>query len=195
MLPENWFSLSNLKMNLNRSNLLKVGTVLAIAATAGIGFYQASKVPELPQEVWVPAYDPTPSAPVADVKVKSGTVRIKKGAEAKLKIPLAQNEGITSTSLVASNDHPVSVVSIVDTGTGITHTAVRQEPMPWLALDPHGEAGIYYGIKNGAPSAMLQAKQGIVQIKDVHLGAIGQVTRSPLSGTDAYVGIGVWYRW
>lgn len=179
-----------------KSNI-KIIIAIGVAASVGAAaahFWGISTPTEPKQKVWTPAQDPITNTPIVDIKVKKGTVRVKKSADATLKIPLNPNEGVISASSIASNDHPVTVATIIDTDTGISRTVVREEPLPWFALTQKGEAGIYYGLKNGAPSTMLQVRQEILQVKAVRMEAIGQVTQS-IVGLDSYIGIGLTYRW
>lgn len=176
---------------------LAAAVVLAMVG-AGLYAWMAQPPPAPPQAVWVPAYDAAPAAPAApsaDVPIKSGKVRVKKSAAAALKIPLNPDEGVIAASRVASSDSATTVATIIDSNTGESRTIVRQEPLPWLALDPHGEIGMYYGVRSGGPGVTLQARQGLLQVKNVHIGLMGQVEQGVGRRPDAYVGVGVWYRW
>lgn len=174
-----------------------VATLISMAIGAAVVGYVIYKPSDpIPQrEVWTAPPDPVAKAPIIDVKVKRGTVRVKKSADVTLKIPLNPNEGVISAASIASNDHPVTVATVIDTDTGISRTVVREEPLPWFVISHKGEIGMYYGLKNGAPGIMLQARQEIVQVKAIRIEAIGQVTQSPVGGIDNYVGIGLTYRW
>jgi hypothetical protein len=135
--------------------------------------------------------------------IKSGTIETYSSeAKGKLKLPdiIVEDEAkqVISTARVEASDNPHSVTSIVDTDTGEVQTYVRKEPLPWLAWDTKGEAGMYAGIKNGVPAVRLEAKQGVFQVKALHFGVIGSVDQ-PISGTpqgpDYFIGAGVWARW
>lgn len=172
-------------------------TAAVVLALVGAGLYawMTRPPPAPPQAVWVPAYDAAPAAPSVDVPIKSGKVRVKKSAAAALKIPLNPDEGVIAASRVASSDSATTVATIIDSNTGESRTIVRQEPLPWLALDPHGEVGMYYGVRSGGPGVTLQARQGLLQVKNVHVGVMGQVEQGAGRKADAYVGVGLWYRW
>lgn len=158
--------------------------------------------PAINQAVAVPA---TPAPEVkrettAAVPIKSIQAYTPK-AKAKLKLPdlVVDNPDyhLVAASRVASSDHPTTVSTVVNSETGKVETYVKEEPLPWLAFDPHGEAGVYVGVKNGERAARLEVRQGIVQIKAVHLGALASIDQ-PLSGpikADYFAGVGAWYRW
>lgn len=123
------------------------------------------------------------------------------GIKGTLKLPDSivadQNQHVIAAARVRSSDRPQTVTTVLDAATGESRAYVKEEALPWLALDPHGEAGIYAGLKNGERTARLEVRQGLVQIKAVHLGAIASLDQ-PLSGqikSDHFVGVGAWYRW
>lgn len=142
------------------------------------------------------------SIPKATVAIKNGTVRVYEGsAKIKLNLPeaIAQDpaEQVFASTKVKADDHPQTITTTINTDTGEATSLVRRDPLPWLAWDDHGEAGVYGGIKNGTATARLEVKQGIFQVKAVHVGMVGTLDQ-PLQGglsTDYYLGVGAWYRW
>jgi len=145
----------------------------------------------------------TPQKPVViknPVKVYAGGPGLKNG----LKLPPAviadDNVEVLASSKVKADDHPHTITTTIDKETGESVTYDRTDPLPWLALDYHGEVGAYIGEKATAqgiePALRIEAKQGLLQVKEIHIGAIASVD-APLSGGDpaAFVGVGAWYRW
>lgn len=137
------------------------------------------------------------------VAIKSGKVKAYTAPKNKAHLNLPQPvqddplQVVLESTQVKADDHPQTVTTTIDSDTGETKTYVRRDPLPWLAWDTHGEVGAYGGIKNGVLTARVEAKQGLVQIKALHLGVIASVDQ-PLSGpisADYYVGAGAWYRW
>jgi hypothetical protein len=97
--------------------------------------------------------------------------------------------------LIPKDEFDKTVTTILDVDTGITTTYVKDEPLSWLSLNRHGNVGIYGGIKNGTSAIRLQANQGIVDIKDIHINAIGSIDQSTNGKTDYFVGVGAAYNW
>lgn len=135
------------------------------------------------------------------VPVKGGQVRVyAPEAKVRLSMPwLTDNPAkqVLAAHQVAADDHPQTVTTVLDTDTGDSQTYVTRDPLPWLARDARGEAGIYLGYKNGEPAARLLARQGVFQVKALHFGVLGSVDQ-PLSGpieADWFAGAGVWARW
>lgn len=134
--------------------------------------------------------------------IKSRTVKVYPAAvKNAIKLPQIVQDNpaldVIASTQVRADDHPQTVTTALNLETGESETYVKRDPLPWLAWDTRGEAGLYMGIKNGTPAIRLEAKQGVVQVKALHFGVIGSVDQ-PISGpqnTDYYIGAGVWARW
>lgn len=132
------------------------------------------------------------------VKVYSGGAKTKQ----KLKLPASvvkddSKQVISGTRIEENDDHPKTVTTVIDADTGESTTFVTTEPLPWLAVDTRGGIGLYTGFKNGQQVARLQVRQDVLQIKQLHVGAIASVDQ-PLSGAgqqDYFIGVGAEYRW
>lgn len=140
--------------------------------------------------------------PKVSKPIKSKTVKVYPAAvKNAIKLPqiIQDNHAldVIASNQVPADDHPQTITTLINTETGESQTFVKRDPLPWLALDPHGEAGLYMGVKNGEPTARLEVKQGAFKVKALHFGLIGSVDQ-PLSGaqgTDYFIGTGVWARW
>lgn len=155
-----------------------------------------SKQNAAPSAEYAVAKDAAPKTLKVDVPVKTGTVRVKKGAEASLKIPIYPNEGVIAASSIAPSERRSTVATVIDTDTGHVRTIVREEPLPWLAADVRGGLGMYYGIAAGQPAVMIQARQALFTVKSVHVQAVGQVVQPlGLGNSQYFVGVGAEYRW
>lgn len=180
------------------------GLLIVLLAAGVVYLYLNPQAPTAaPQAVAVPAaiapqlrgetkISITPTVPI---KVYAPTVK------AKLKLPDSviadTNQSVITASRVRSSDRPQTVTTVFDAATGESKAYVKEEPLPWLAWDTHGEAGMYVGLKNGQSAVRLEVKQGLVQVKAVHFGAIASLDQ-PLTGplkADYFVGVGAWYRW
>ncbi|SOD42314.1 hypothetical protein [Nitrosovibrio sp. Nv4] len=156
----------------------------------------------MPAEI-APEVEDSPKVPVvikAPVQVYSGGRALKK----KLKLPdvvtIDPTKEVIASSQVKADERPQTITTIINTETGESETFVRRDPLPWLAWDTSGEVGAYVGIKNGQQAVRLQARQGIVQVKGLHLGLIGSVDQAMsgtavVNGTDYFVGAGIWAKW
>ncbi len=132
------------------------------------------------------------------VKVYSGGAKTKQ----QLKLPATvvkddSKQVISGTRIDAKDDHPKTVTTVIDADTGESTIYVTTEPLPWLAMDTRGGVGLYAGLKNGQQVARLQLRQDVLQIKNVHVGAIASIDQ-PISGAgqqDYFIGVGAEYRW
>ncbi len=192
-------------MKRNRFGVIKsiAGIVLIPLSAWVIWSFPYRPVTSAPSAEAVPATiapevksDPKISTPIRGATVKTFT----DGSKVKLRLPadvLANdNVHVIQASRVRADDHPQTVTTVLNTETGESQTYVKEEPLPWTALDPHGEAGIYYGIKNGERAVRAEVRQGLVQIKAVHVQAIASIDQAtgPVSA-DYFAGVGAVYRW
>lgn len=136
--------------------------------------------------------DVVPSAPI---KVFKRSAVIKK----KVMLPQAvvdnPKEQVLAASTVESSLHPQTITTLLNTDTGETTTYIKQEPLPWIAMNTHGELSSYIGVKNSIPTVRIQAKQNLIDVKSVHINAVGSVDQSTNGNTDFFVGVGATYTW
>lgn len=117
-----------------------------------------------------------------------------------IKLPAAvienPNELVLQSSIVPGNDdHPHSVTTTINAETGETQTYVKTEPLPWVAWDKRGSAGIYVGFKNANPAVRLQVKQDFADVKAIRLGVNASIDQVSTGQTDLFVGVGASYNW
>lgn len=144
-----------------------------------------------------------PKVPVqvtAPIKVYQGGGKIKR--QLQLPAPVAADpvQEVIAATTVRADTRPHTVTTVINTQTGESETYVRRDPLPWLAWDTSGDIGAYIGVKNGQQAVRLQLRQGVVQVKALHLGLIGSVDQSmggtaTMGSTDYFVGAGVWASW
>lgn len=121
-------------------------------------------------------------------------------AKKKLALPAAvqdnPNQHVTASVKLQADLYPHRITSVLDIETGKTTTYDQRLALPWLALDTSGEAGISYGQRGGDRVVRLEARQSVADIKAVRIGAVASFDQ-PISGgrSDAYIGVGAWYRW
>lgn len=135
----------------------------------------------------------------APIKVYEGGASTKKEIDLPPEVVKDDSQQVIASSQIAANDdHPHTVTTVIDTETGESQTYVRTDPLPWLAWDDRGSAGIYAGVKNGISTVRLQARQGVFSVKSLHVGVVASVDQ-PLASTptlpDYFIGIGAEYKW
>lgn len=186
--------------------LFVIGIALGVSSASVVHKLLANwGVPPAPVEVSMPA---RPSPEVAEKKTISKPIKARRvktypsAVKSALKLPEHVIEtpslDVIASHQVAPDRHPQTVTTLLDTDTGDTQTFVKRDPLPWLAQDTHGDIGLYAGIKNGQPTARLQARQGVLQVKALHLGLVGSVDHpmsGSIAGTDYFLGAGVWAEW
>jgi len=140
--------------------------------------------------------------PLAQVEVKKPVKVFKNSQKIKQKVKMPEsvindkNEQVISAISIPKDDlAPKTVTTTLNIDTGITTTYIKDEPLPFLSLNLHGDVGIYGGIKNGTTAVRLQANQGIVDIKDIHIKATGSIDQLTNGKTDYFVGVGAAYNW
>lgn len=140
-------------------------------------------------------------APVANVTIKAPVKAFEGDTKKKLKLPEAvqanKDEQVIAASEVKSDLRPQTVSTVVNTETGEVQQFVKVEPYPWFAIEPRGAVGIAYGykFKSLLPDAhavtRLKLDYDVVRVKALTVGVTGTVD----TDRDAFVGVGVTYRW
>ncbi|HSR06123.1 MAG TPA: hypothetical protein VLM42_03150 [Bryobacteraceae bacterium] len=122
--------------------------------------------------------------------------------EAKKRLKLPQNvtsdpaKHVAASSTIKPDNHPHTVSTVIDDKTGEVTTYDVREPLPWLAVDSHGEAGMGYGMKftpgkGFGPVARIVARQNLVDIKAATVSLQGTLD----GDGEAYAGVFVTARW
>ena len=135
----------------------------------------------------------------APLKVYAGSVKTKK----KLKLPdvIVQDESksVIASSKVEADDHDHTITTVINTATGESETLDRRDPLPLIAFTTRGDVMIAGGLNtSGDQVGMVQARQGLLRIKDVTLGLVGQVSHvnNGVGGhSDAAGMAAIWYGW
>jgi hypothetical protein len=141
-------------------------------------------------------------APTEFVPVKSGKVQVKKGDSKKnLKLP-AEIQADDKKQVIAAVQAPGSlrpqtISTVLDTETGKSESFIKTDPYPWFAWEPRGEAKLAYGFKFDAKQhqpkqvGRLQLGYDMVRVKALTVGVTGTLD----SDRDAFIGVGLTYRW
>lgn len=174
--------------------------VVALSAVLAYGMAWYYKPQPVPPGVTVEA-KPAPEVknePKVDVPITKPVKAYKPAVKTKLKLP----ESIASdpsqhviTSIKTPNDERQhTITTVINDKTGESNTFDRVEPLPWMAIDTKTELGVYAGLKHGEQAIRIEAKQALLQVKALHLGAVASadLTRA---GADGFIGVGGWARW
>lgn len=135
----------------------------------------------------------------APAKIKAYTPKAKEKLNLPQTVIADQNEQVISSARVDNTTRPHTVTTTINTQTGESQSYVRPDPYPWLALESRGEASLSVGYKYSSrytygtvqPVARLSVRQDFLQVKALHLGVVGTVD----SDRDAYIGVGLSYKW
>ena len=122
--------------------------------------------------------------------------------EAKKRLNLPQNitsdpaKHVAASSTIKPDYHPHTVSTVIDDNTGEVTTYDVREPLPWLAVNNHGEIGMGYGMKSMpgkgfGPTARIVAQQNLLDIKSATVSLQGTLD----SDGEAFAGIFVTGRW
>lgn len=151
----------------------------------------AAKAPEVVHEV------------KTDTPIQSGTVKTyPKAVKSKLnlsaQVQADDTKQVIDASRLPADDHPQTFTTIIDTKTGETETFRQRDPQPLFAFDTTGEAGLYFGLRNGATALRGEVRQSLFMIKAVHLGGIASFDQ-PIGGSQlppsTFIGGGAWAHW
>lgn len=144
------------------------------------------------------AKTPKVETPVAFKAVKTYPKAAKRKLDLPAHIQADDNKQVVEASKVPADSHTQTVTTLIDVQTGETETYVRRDPLPLIAADYSGDAGLYLGLMNGAPALKLEARQSFLTVKAIHFGVTGQLVQ-PVGGSatppSAFVGGGVWGGW
>ncbi len=173
---------------------------VVLAAGVGIGIW-SSKTPTAPVGVAVEA---RPAEAIKDVPTETVSppkvTVLKPLAKKRLALPPAvqdnPQQAVTGAVGIKADWHPRVVSSVLDVNTGETRMFETRQPLPLLAIDTSGEAGVLYGLKGGQRAARLEVRQSLFDIKAVKVGVTASYDQ-PIGGGrgDGFVGVGAWYRW
>jgi len=177
--------------------------ILAILALVFLALYikrfaqqhQDTDVPVVAQTTPALAKAPTEhiqSAPVIVYRQK---------AKDRLSLPqqVRQDQGkrVVSSSTVKSDIRPHEITTVLDVNTGQTVTYDTRKPLPWMGIDTHGEAGLFYGFRDGHKAIRIQAQQSLLDIKALQVKAIASADQCSgcVPNVSTFIGFGVAARW
>lgn len=170
--------------------------LVLVVASAGYAAFWYSRAPDTPPGVTVEAR-PAPevakeaTAPLQIEFVKVFGPEVKKKLKLPTPVQIDDTQHVVASTRTPSDERSHTVTTVLDTTTGDFISYDRAEPLPWVSVNTRSQAGVFYGIKSGAPVLRLQVQQEFLQVKAVHLGVVGTVD----SDASFFVGAGAWMRW
>jgi hypothetical protein len=139
---------------------------------------------------------PTVSTPIkAPVKTFRG--KTKQNLKLPAKVIADDKQQVIAASQVKSSLRPQTISTTIDTDTGAVETYAKTDPYPWFAVETRGEAKVAYGYKyshaigTSAPIVRMQLNYDAIRIKALTAG----ITATVDTDRDAFVGIGLSYKW
>jgi hypothetical protein len=133
----------------------------------------------------------TPKEDIKPPKVAVYTQPAKKELGLPADVQADPHKHVLDAEVVKPDDHPTTVVTVIDDLTGKVETTVRREPLPWLAAEFRREVRIDYGMKRGGVKVeRLSFRADLLQMKSVHAGINANLD----SDGDYFVGGGLGYR-
>ncbi len=185
--------------------LVKTGVWL----TGGVGFLVAVwflvsaliatiqlKQPDQGSVVSAPAKElrkaPTKRVATAPVRAYDAGTKLKLPAD----VVANPDQQVIAATQVKGTDRPQTVTTVLDTRTGDATQYVRQDPLPWIALETRGAARLALGYRYDGSGFVKQVvrmsvEQDILRVKALTAGAVGSVD----SDGHAFLGVGIAYRW
>lgn len=169
--------------------------VAMLAVTAFIWHHYTPK--PAPVEQWTPAkpapqLQATPKTTIAPPKVAVFVPAAKGKLDLPPEVQADPKQHVINATVVASDDHPQTITTVIDDQTGEVQTFVRREPLPWLAAEQRGELRFDVGIKQGlARVGRLSVREDLLQVKALHAGLNASID----TDLQFFVGGGVGYRW
>lgn len=94
-------------------------------------------------------------------------------------------------ALQSEDDRSYTISSVLDRRTGETTVHAVADPLPWFDFRTKGNAGVYYGIKDGNAVLRGVVNQEAFRIKRITAGAHATLD----SDGEYFIGIGAQYKW
>lgn len=189
---------------MNRTKLEIFGAAALIFLLAFCGYVIYDKLTDRPvgsESIIARVAPAVTRQPTAKVTIKAPVVAYQGKTKANLKLPDAvqkdEKEQVIAASEVKGDLHPQTVSTVVNTETGQVQTFVKTDPYPWLAIENRGSITMAYGLKyqsfDHASHAVgrLQVGYDVLRVKALTVGITGTLD----TDRDAFVGVGISYRW
>lgn len=98
---------------------------------------------------------------------------------------------VVAATKIPRDDRAHTVSAVADLTSGRVDLFVRDDPLPWFAIEHRGAAGFARGFRSGAPIYRLTAREDLLQLKAAHVGLVGSVD----SDGQWFAGVGVRVTW
>ena len=182
---------------LNLQQRLELYAVTLVLASVAVGAWLYFKPQPMPPGVHVEAPASSIIDGVGHTTVPVAPVIVyKPAAKVELQLPSTVQadpaKHVVAATTTPNDERQHTVTTVLDSGTGKFTTYDRVEPQPWIGVSTKSEVGAYLGMKNGQPAVRLAGRQEFLQVKSVHVGAVGDVDVTQDGRVDSFVGVGAW---
>ncbi|CAB4172710.1 hypothetical protein UFOVP1470_32 [uncultured Caudovirales phage] len=189
------------------AHLKLIATTLSALLLSAWAWHWYTQLPQATVGVSVPAAaaPEVKRLPVIEIEIKKPVKVYSGGEKTKKKLDLPDvivmdvSQSVLASTKVQADDHSHTVTTVINSETGKTETFDRRDPLPWIAFTTKGDVMLSAGLNmSGDQVGMVQARQGILRIKSVTLGVVGQssVTNGGAGGfMDNSAMAAVWYGW
>ncbi|MDD4986746.1 MAG: hypothetical protein PHQ43_13415 [Dehalococcoidales bacterium] len=114
-----------------------------------------------------------------EIPVEKIVIREKEGVTKYVTLPSEIKDDpakqITTTATVEPYEGKTNVVSIIDTQTGVSDILLKQDPLPFIALENRRELGFRSGYNSDSRlESTLYGRWTVLRIGNAHLGAYGE---------------------
>ena len=97
---------------------------------------------------------------------------------------------VVADTVKCQDDHPQTVVALLNDQTGVVTNEQKTEPLPWIAVETKSDVGLYYGFKRGVTVLRGAFNYEVLEVKALHFG----VTASVDNDGELFAGVGVKYK-
>ena len=146
--------------------------------------------PSLPSAIGVapPKYAEAPTTTVPCKTVEAMADKVKKEVGLPAQVQADKQSKVLAVVEVPQSDNPLFATSLLHLDTGVGEIHFTPQPLPWLAFNKRWRFSAHYGINDKESGVVMGGAQyEAIQIKGLHISAIGQVDTS----SRYFVGVGV----
>ena len=184
--------------------MIKRIVLIAVIAWLVWATYQHRITAPIGEAVLATAAPELAGAPIEEI-ILDKPIKVFTGESVKRTLHLSEksiqnkNVVVVAASTLGWDSRPREVITTLNKETGSFETVVVRKELPWFEPTTRGDAMLAAGLDTaGNQAGLFQVRQGILNVKDFTLGAVGQIFHS--NGTaggniDASAMAAIWYSW